>query len=287
MQISTWLKSSENKLKIANILTSRLDSIILLEDTMGKDRAWLLAHPEYELNMKQIEILNNQIQRRFQHEPIAYIRCKSEFYGREFKVNKHTLEPRPETETIIEMLKGLALTKPLTIVDIGTGTGCLAITAKLEFPDCRVVATDIDSKCIQTSRKNAEHYKTSIEFRQGNLLEPFRNDLSEEWLIIANLPYVPDDHVINKAATFEPKHAIFGGPDGLDLYRIMFQQIDGINNKPIYILTESLPFQHTKLSTIARKSGYKQIKETDFSQCFKRTKMNLSHSHGDIQRYPE
>ncbi len=271
LQMTTheWLKKAIDKLEAANIQTSRIDSLVLLEDATSKDRAWLLAHDEYELTTEEIVKLNNQIERRCKHEPLAYIRGKSEFYGREFIINEHTLEPRPETETMIELLQTIDLNNIHTIIDIGTGSGAIAITAKLMFPELEVFGTDIDEKCIQTAKANAKKHNASIDFRQGNLLEPFSSEFANNWLIVANLPYVPDSHTINQAAMFEPKHAIFGGSDGLDIYRKMFEQIDGLGNKPTYILTESLPFQHQELATIAELSGYSQHGSDDFIQLFK------------------
>ncbi len=269
MKISDWLQESVKTLQSSNITTARLDALVLLEDITNEDRSWLLAHPEHELTDKQLRELEPKIERRAKHEPLAYIRGKSEFYGREFIVNNHTLEPRPETETIIDLLKDLPTNNSWTIIDIGTGSGCLAVSAKLELPKYRVVGTDIDNKCTRTAELNAKKYNASIEFRQGNLLEPFLEEINDKWIIIANLPYVPNGHTINKAAMFEPSHAIFGGEDGLDLYREMFRQINKLQNKPTYILTESLPFQHSELARIAEKSEYEQQAEEDFIQVFR------------------
>ncbi len=268
MTLSDFLQQSTDILETNYISTARLDALVLLEDATGKDRAWLLAHPEYTIQGPTLEILNEQIKRRCDHEPLAYIRGKSEFYGREFIINKHTLEPRPETETMIELLKTLDLSSIETAIDAGTGSGAIAITAKLEFTQIQVIGTDIDEKCIRTAKANAEKHNVSIDFRQGNLLEPFLEEIKVNWVVIANLPYVPDGHTVNKAAMFEPTHAIFGGKDGLDLYRNMFTQIDTLHNKPTYIITESLPNQQIDLAAIAKKSGYHQQQEDDFIQLF-------------------
>ncbi len=154
------------------------------------------------------------------------------------------------------------------VVDVGCGSGCLAVTAKLELPELEVCATDIDKKCIQTAQENATKHSVNIDFRQGNLLLPIQNENLSEWIILANLPYVPDGHTINNAAMFEPKHAIFGGSDGLELYRDIFDQLDTFTHKPSYILTESLPFQHEELAKIANSHGFQQLKDDDFIQVF-------------------
>jgi len=99
--ISAWLKQSQGLLKDAEISTARLDCLVLLEDALGKDRAWLLSHPDEALQGSILEKLNTKIVQRAKHIPLAYLRGHAEFYGRDFSVNAHTLVPRPETETII------------------------------------------------------------------------------------------------------------------------------------------------------------------------------------------
>lgn len=285
MLIDQLLNQSINKLDDAGVPTARLDALILLEDVVGKDRAWLLAHPEHELTSQQVSKLASLVARRSKHEPLAYIRGKSEFYGREFLVTPATLQPRAETETMIELLLNLVESKKLKvegklqIVDVGAGSGCLAITAKLEFPEAEVYATEINKDALKVAKQNAKKLNAAVKFLQGNLLEPFLSTfdfrLSTQFTILANLPYVPNNHTINLAAMQEPKAAIFGGEDGLDLYREMFEQIDKGSGfraqgsvKPAYILTESLPFQHEELANIAKQYGYKQIAKEDFIQLF-------------------
>lgn len=267
MNLEEWLKTATKQLSKSGISTARLDCLVLLEDITGKDRAWLIAHPDFILDDKSKHVLDAQLLRRAKHEPLSYIRGKTEFYGREFIVNAHTLEPRPETETMIDLLKLIKPSGP--ILDIGTGSGCLAITAKLEFPETQVYATDIDKMCIKTARQNAKKHDADIKLFMCDLLEsipPTTYHLPST--ILANLPYVPDCHTINQAAMFEPKHAIFGGKDGLDCYRQLFIQIDKLPEKPRYVLTESIPFQHQALEKISNKHGFQQTDERDFIQLF-------------------
>ena len=335
MNTAEWIKESVRQLREAGVTTARLDCLVLLEDAIGKDRAWLLAHPEHNLQGSVLKSLSTKITQRVQHVPLAYIRGKVEFYGREFTVNAHTLVPRPETETMIELLKRVRnleadvavweverrgrkpskkqylfekqepksslvktedgykvlwekparrqLTqKPapirgsglryhdedLYIVDIGTGSGAIAITAKLEMPEATVVATDIDKKCLETAQKNAKNLSADVTFAQGNLLEPVELPAEQIVVLLCNLPYVPDDFSINTAATHEPKHALFGGSDGLNLYRELFNQIQMRDMKPAYVLTESLPPQHQTLAEIAKAAGYELYETDDFIQCF-------------------
>lgn len=266
-----WLDRSTAKLKQAGVGTARLDALVLMEDATGKDRSWLLAHPEYPVKGLALHKLEEQISKRTRHIPLSYIRGKTEFYGREYIINKHVLEPRPESETMIELLLDLVESRKLKveslrILDIGTGSGALAITAKLEIPKAEVIATDIDENCLETARQNAKKHKTNIKFIKSDLfsnLSPVTCNL-----IMANLPYVPNKFKLNEAAANEPKLAIFGGSDGLDVYRRFFDQLKGFKKKPTLVLTESLPFQHQKLAQIAKESGYKLANTADFIQLF-------------------
>lgn len=275
---ASWLKNTTYKLSRAGIGTARLDALILLEDATGKDRSWLLAHPEFDLESLQnptLQQLNSLVERRISHEPLAYIRGKTEFYGREFLVNKHVLEPRPESETMIDLALKICRSqdsKNTTFMDVGTGSGALAITLKLEAPQLNILAIDIDKNCLAIAKKNADNLAADVKFLQGDLLEPLRNIKLKTYNLICNLPYVPDNFVINPAAMNEPRLAIFGGQDGLDIYRKLFLQINQTSNKPNFVLTESLPLQHGKLVEIAAKSGYKLTKSDDFIQLFQRAK---------------
>lgn len=281
MKLNDWLSQAVHILETASVPTARLDGLVLLEDATGKDRGWLLAHPEFELSDKIATKLQKQIEKRASHTPLAYIRGKSEFYGREFIVTPDTLQPRAETETMVDLLKQIQdreqRAESRVIVDVGTGSGCLAITAKLEFPEAEVYATEINEATLKIARKNAQKLKADVTFLQGDLLDPFLRTRSLELrtLLLANLPYVPNAHTINKAAMQEPKIAIFGGEDGLELYRMLFEQVEQFSvlssqfsGSPEYILTESLPFQHQALARIAEKHGYRQIAEEDFIQVF-------------------
>jgi release factor glutamine methyltransferase len=272
MTISIWLSHAIDRLKSAGIATARLDSQLLLADKMERDRGWVLAHPEIPLTEETINQLNGQLEERAKHVPLAYIRGKVEFYGREFIVDRRVLEPRPESETMIDVMKKLPPIRnkeAVQIIDVGTGSGALAITAKLELPGADVVATDIDAGSLQVAQANAAKLQANIEFAQGDMLTPVKKALARPVVItLANLPYVPDDHQVNRAALFEPRIAIFGGPDGLDPFRKLFEQAAKLVKHSSFILTESLPPQHKKLEFIAARNGFRQTREEDFVQVF-------------------
>jgi release factor glutamine methyltransferase len=269
MTISIWLSHAINQLETAGVATARLDSQLLLSDELKQDRAWLMAHLETQLTNETIQKLAKLIEDRAQHVPLSYIRGKTEFYGREFLIDRRVLEPRPESETMIDILKQLPpANEPLQIIDVGTGSGALAITAKLELPDAEVVATDIDPGCLEVAQANAAKHQVVITFTHGDLLEPVKIENKRVVITLANLPYVPDTYHINQAATHEPKRAIYGGPDGLDPYRKLFQQAADLPKKPAFILTESLPPQHRELAFIAARYGFRLTREEDFIQVF-------------------
>lgn len=260
----------------AGIGSARLDALILLEDELGKDRSWILAHPETALQGQTLQRLNKLLGRRVRHEPMAYIRGFSEFYGRRFFVNKNVLEPRPESETMIECLLELNLPSKSRVVDIGTGSGALVITAKLELPPIEAVATEIDVNALKVAHQNAKELGADIKLLQGDLLRPLlTTSYYPPTTILANLPYVPDHWKINEAAAMEPKVAIFGGPDGLDLYRRLFEQINSAKLKPAFVLTEALPPQHKRLAQLAGLTDYEQIDRQDFIQVFRHTPIDL------------
>lgn len=264
--INKWLTAATQQLQHANIGTARLDALVLLEDCLGVDRAYILAHPETVISRSQQTTLSRQLARRAAHEPLAYIRCKTEFYGRDFIVSPAVLEPRPESETMIEQLLTLPRNHINTVVDVGTGSGALAITAALELGTVGVMATDIDPDCLKVARLNCKKHAATVDLHQTDLIDGLQ--LPAGTVLLANLPYVPDSYQINQAAMKEPRLAIFGGVDGLDLFRTLFAQAQSQATPPTWVLTESLPFQHPTLAQIATEHGYQQISDEDFIQTF-------------------
>ncbi|HET7529311.1 MAG TPA: HemK/PrmC family methyltransferase [Candidatus Saccharimonadales bacterium] len=266
MNLGTCLNYGQNKLHKAGISSSRLDTLILIEDLLHKDRGWILAHPEHEISKRQFRRLDRKLDRRTKHVPLAYIRGFTEFYGRRFKVNRHVLEPRPESETMIELLLSLDLPRNPAIADIGTGNGALGITAALEIPESTVDLYEISSGALAVAKHNTHLHELHLRTRKMNLLS---RPLRPYDALLCNLPYVPDHWEINKAALAEPKIAIFGGEDGLDLYRKLFKQLERFTWKPRFVLTEALPPQHKHLESIAAEHGFSLYHSQDFIQVFK------------------
>ncbi len=266
MNVEAWLLTTSKVLSDNSIDTARLDTEVLLADELQKDRSWLVAHADDAINIKILERLNSKANQRAQHIPLAYIRNKQEFYGRDFYVNSHVLVPRPESEAIIELLKELELPPNARIADVGCGSGCLGITAALERPDTVVSFLDIDKNALAVTKKNASSYGlTGQEYYQGNLLEAHPEEYD---VLICNLPYVPQNYPVNEATKHEPKIALFSGADGLVHYRTLFKQLQTkFYGNPI-ILAEALLNQQSKLKKIAEESGWKFIRKNGLALLF-------------------
>jgi release factor glutamine methyltransferase len=266
MTIKNWLEAATTEFKKVGIGSARLDALILLEDTLEKDRSWILANPEHAISKTKLKRLSSKLNKRAKHLPLAFVRGHTEFYGRKFLVNRHVLEPRPESETMIELLLNLSLPNKPVIADVGTGSGALGITTALELHTQQVDLYDIDSGALAVARHNQVLHELHLHTRKTDLL---KNCLRPYDVILANLPYVPDHYKINQAAAMEPKIAIFGGKDGLDVYRRFFEQLERFSWKPKFILTESLPPQHKDLEEISKNHGFKLHKSEDFIQIFR------------------
>lgn len=278
MRTDVWLKSATETLAAAGIETARLDSLVLLSDLFGKDKAAVLAHPEERIEEPKLAELNLLLSRRATHEPLAYIRNKSEFYGREFKIGPGVLVPRPESEAIIEVLLGLLRAPNGTtklsstghvwnIADVGAGSGALGITAALELENVEVELLEQDEAALEYAKSNVVIHTSRCMVTKSDLL---LNAQQNNEILLCNLPYIPDTYPINDAAKHEPTVALFGGRDGLDLYRRLFKQINSLKGKPLYILSESLPMSHGKLAQIALESGYTLRITADFVQLFEK-----------------
>jgi release factor glutamine methyltransferase len=270
MTTGEFLTAATEALKQAGIESPRLDALILLEDALNQDRAVILAYSENELPAHVLAGLHTKIKQREQQIPLAYIRGRAPFYGREFTVTEQVLVPRPESEAMITLLKQHAPAHVAHIADIGTGSGCLGITAALELkrgntaPHAHLY--DISKGALEVAKKNStRHRMRHTTTHQSDLLEDI---CKHPDVILANLPYVPEQLKINKAAEHEPREAIFSGRDGLDHYKRFWKQAGALAQKPQLIITESLPAQHHVNAELARAAGFYQLGRDGFAQAF-------------------
>ncbi len=262
MTIAVWIQKTRHLFAQASSSTPRLDAELLLADHLGRDRSWLVAHADDEINAHSLAVLDTNVQRRINKEPLAYIREKQEFYGREFYVNKTVLVPRPESEMIIEIFKGLPLSETAAVADVGCGSGVLGITALLEKPGISLHFLDSDERVFSVVEKNAKTYGLKDPYcHRGNLLEAYPAHYD---VILCNLPYVPDNYPINDSARHEPRTALFSGEDGLTHYSDLFHQLDVGPATTQYIIAEALPEQHQAITSLAKQSHYRLVTQRDF-----------------------
>lgn len=238
-----------------------LDAQLLLATCLQKPTSFLFAHGEEDLQIDQINDYQRRIERRKRHEPIAHIQQYKEFFGRDFFVNRFVLTPRPETEAIIEQALEI-ITPNSTIIDVGTGSGAIAITLAVEAQQ-PVIAIDIDPQAISIAKKNAQTHGVEhlFSFLHGSLLDPYlKKNIHEagHGIIIANLPYLTPlqwELADPDVKEYEPKHALVGGIDGLELYDKLLQQIqNNIDHLPtdLDVLLEIDPAQDKTIQALIK-----------------------------------
>ncbi len=206
--------------------TPRLDAEVLLAHCLHKPRSYLYAWPEQTLEREALESFTKLVEARCKPTPVAYLLGRREFYAREFRATPDALVPRPETELLID--QALALIAPgqaLKLLDLGTGTGIIAITLKLERPQIRVTATDIDPASLALARDNAQALGAEVEFVESDWYLQLPAD-REYQLIVSNPPYVAAEHPFLRAGDLpaEPQHALTPGSSGLEAIEIIVSQ---------------------------------------------------------------
>lgn len=249
---------------------------MIIAHILGVSREYVLAHPEIELNSQQKKEYQKLIAKRLRHEPMAYILGHKEFYGLDFKVNKHTLIPRPETELLVELvLEELRIKNQVSdIIDVGTGSGniiiSLARNTKHETRNkINFYGIDISPKALSVAKQNAKAHKVDkkIRFIKSDLLEYFwKNKNSSlkidncKLIIVSNLPYLSEkiySETLPDVKNFEPKSALVSGPDGLDHYKKLFQQILGLKKScflfRVSCFVEISPEQKSKIGSLIKK----------------------------------
>lgn len=224
-----------------------LDLDLLLAAAFKKTREFLYIHPEQKISARQFNNFKKLLARRKRGEPLAYLLGHKEFYGLDFKVNKNTLIPRPETEIMVaEILKNKNIK---TIADIGTGSGCIAIALAKNNPNLKVYATDISAQALPVAKTNAKKHRVKIIFKKGNLLDPIKNIKLDA--VAANLPYgwkswKNNTSAETKGLKFEPSIALFTDKNGLQLYEELLKQLRGGHYKIIFLEIDP---RQTKLIT--------------------------------------
>ena len=219
---------------------SALEARLLIQKVTGLSRPVLLSHPECEVPSSEMAQIMNLTEQRKTGYPLPYLLGEWEFYGHSFFVDPSVLIPRPETELLVEEAAGWLKKHPSVSsgFDIGTGSGCIAVSLLLADPRMQMTAVDLHRNALQTAVRNAKRHRVMDRFSpvQCDLYSAFSENPS---LVCANLPYIPTSTCKEiEVARFEPFSALDGGEDGFDLYRLLFTQLRHKINKECLILCE-------------------------------------------------
>ncbi len=250
-----------------------LDASLLARHVLGWDRARLLANIKDEAPAGFDEAFTQVIERRRRREPVAHITGHREFWGLDFEVTSDALTPRPESELIVEEAIATFPDRPrLKIVDVGTGSGCLAVALAVEFPDAAVFATDVSPAALALARRNAERHRVGkrISFVQTDLL-PTATDVD---LIVSNPPYVPERDAPSLAPEVrdhEPHVALFGGADGLAVYRRLLPDARAHASTDGLLIVEVGYDQDADVTALAAESGWRLVRSRRDLQGIART----------------
>jgi release factor glutamine methyltransferase len=200
----------------------RLASELLLAHVLGVDRVRLYTDLDRPLDKGELATYRALIERRMEGEPVQYLTGQRDFYGRTFRVDGRVLIPRPETELLVEAVLRALPQGAVRLLDVATGSGCIAVTLAAERPDATVVATDVDEGCCTLARANAEAARVAarVDVRQGDLFAPVANEAPFD-VVVSNPPYVRtgDLNGLQAEVRREPRLALDGGPEGLTLLR--------------------------------------------------------------------
>lgn len=270
-----WIQTAQKQLEEAKSPTPRLDAEVLLAHVLQVERIQLHMYPETVITDEDNAVLEDLITRRAAGEPVAYLTGIQEFMGLTFHVSPAVLIPRPDTEllvqTMLDTLKDMHCQRPdssLLAADIGTGSGCIAVSLAVLFPQLKVLAVDLSLETLAVANRNCEFHgvKDQVILLQGNALEPVR-----EWLhhrsdkldaLISNPPYISEGEMKELApsvAAYEPHDALAGGPDGLDFYRQITAQAPALLRSGGLLAFEIGYLQGNAVSDLMKTNGFVQI----------------------------
>ncbi len=274
MNVKTWLQKAKQRI-------DALDAELIAHFVFAprrSDRSWLAAHGDDQISQPQLSRANVLLEKRLRGVPLAYVLEHKEFYGRDFWVRPGVLIPRPETESLIDIIKELDLPQQPKFLEIGTGSGCIAITLALEYPQAEVIASDISTKALGIAERNDIRHEGRVEFVQANLLRDLGLDLMQGEhfdVLVANLPYVNKDWewVDENSLSHEPSTALYAkGNNGLSIYQRLLREISYHRNLDElwldYLVLEADPCQHEALIKMAEKANFTYLKTDGYALLF-------------------
>jgi release factor glutamine methyltransferase len=251
LTVGEAVKRATGMLSEAGCDTPRLDAELLAAAALGVERAQLVLDRDQELDPDLLGVLGGMVARRCGREPIAYILGRKPFRRIELLVDSRVLIPRPETELLVEV--GLSLRSGVRVVDVGTGSGAVALALKDERPDLEVMGTDISEEALQVARENARRLGLAVTFVHSDLLEGIEGPFDA---VLGNLPYVEDGASLEPEITrYEPGDALFAGPDGLDVIKRLAAAVSGV---PLVAL-EVGAGQSRAVGDLLRANGFRSV----------------------------
>jgi len=251
MQVGEALRHGTERLMNGGSGSPRLDAALLLAHTLQTPREALITHPERSISENQARTFESLLVLRARGMPIAYLLGSRPFWDRTFRVTSHVLIPRPETEKLVEVALQWARKQPgsLRILDVGTGSGVIAVTLAAQLPDAQVIATDVSLAALRVAQENADGLP-NLTLIQADLLEPFAGRFD---LIASNLPYIASEELsILDVAKFEPLVALDGGADGLRLIERLLAQTPAYLTSPGLLLLEHGADQGPAVAALAQ-----------------------------------
>jgi release factor glutamine methyltransferase len=241
---------------------SALEAAVLLAHVLGVRRAHLHTRPEQQLRESQVLGFFELIARRMAGEPVAYLIGRREFWSLELSVNEHTLIPRPETELLVELaLERIPPQGEFHVLDLGTGSGAVALAIAGERPQCRITATDLCSRALAVARANAERLNISnVAFHEGSWFAPFDTERFD--VIVSNPPYVAqnDPHLLSGDLPAEPRLALVAGPSGMEMIAAIARQAPRHLQAGGWLLMEHGHNQGTGVAALLSDANYRQVR---------------------------
>jgi len=259
MQALELINKGSKQLRNKKIFSHRLDSEILLSKVLKKKREEVLINLDQKITLQKINQFNKLLERRSSKEPIAYILKEKEFWGKNFYVNKSTLIPRPETELMVEKIIRIFKSRDINILDIGTGTGCILLSILSDMKNSRGIGIDISHQAVKIAKENSKKLKLveRVKFFTRSLAEINHHKFD---LIVSNPPYIMRKDLKNlddDIRKFEPKLALDGGNDGLDVIKKVIYKAKRILKIKGMLALEIGNEQFKKVSKILRKNKFK------------------------------
>jgi release factor glutamine methyltransferase len=258
MTLKQWRNAAKKRLEAEGISSAGIDTDLLITHVLKKDKTFVVAHPDHTLSDAEVTAATALLDRRAQHEPIAYLLGTKEFFSLPFEATNDALIPRWETETLVQTALDWLEDKPAgqTICDIGTGAGTIIVSLAHSAPQHTYLATELSPEALALAQKNAQLTTTPITFFEGNLAAPLLHDYTGKInLFCANLPYIPTGRLVTLDPTvtfYEPNIALEGGPTGLELYAQMLPQAKQLIASGALLLFEHDDDQGEPLRTLVK-----------------------------------